>query len=956
MLDVIPRFIAHIRQLYRWQNHYHNFEHALDVLQAIHCYLRAAGMVPSVSLLLTDVDAPGGMWSSAREHDSGPLVTCLMPQEIFALYLAAIGHDVGHPGFNNPFMKNADTPLSQVYDNQSALEQMHSYLLLMAMRQYGLGSLLDDPKSGYLFRKILKGSVLATDMGVHQAFMETLKQVLDGTTEASNGIVNWHTQKCTRQVFVCQLLLKNADISNPCRPFLVSKQWASALQEEWACQYKFENFLQLQHTVNPSNGPLAEANSQVFFTKHIAKPLVDMTTIAIPELKQYSYHCAENLREWERILQELKEAPVIDSVSTTPSISGSSTNPSSSSTSSSSSQIPPLSPSDSPTRQDFNTSSTATPNIPPYTNHHTNEHVPLQSSSISPIPMSTTTSISTTSSSHSSASSSNPVSPRVTYSGNDYSTAFRLALPRTASSMSLNMSYATTPASALSVAGSAGGRSRVSRAASSGGAFSGTVSPGGSSGGVLSPSLSRAATRVLSGSSTYGASPFSSSTSPSPPHMTSASSPKSPPLGHSGGPEDRTQMHGYRFPPFSPSMNSMPSAPPPTAADPTISLSDFAQPSNPPYSQSHSSTPSVSPSDSPSQILDGENLNDAAADQRAGNSGLVLATGDEYELDAQAHRANFHYAIGLGLGVGSLKKKQSRSILKSSPFGYSPSPPPPSSSATSGSPSTGGRCTVGRATSPASSSATLNTSANTTGGLGASPPAGSRGRVTGTFRQYAPNRASWCPGEPWAFDLLDEQVRSKEEARGAIEGWTRGRWGSTSFGVPLSSGSVGCVDGVACQQGVEGSVDEESIHEAEDERGAGDHEGRSIPAGLVSAAPLPHVPTPSSHEPGPRTPPQQSGSLDNRSSSPTPKALKPPPEPEPQYKPRETEAQRKKRLEKERQRIIDELIRDEEKEKRKVMKRAASMNFLNIAGGSGGGSGKDARSRSRSRKKGKGWK
>lgn len=66
-------------------------------------------MVPPVSLLLVKADAPGGigMWSSTRTPDSGPLVTCLTPHEIFALYLAAIGHDVAHPGFNNPFMVRA---------------------------------------------------------------------------------------------------------------------------------------------------------------------------------------------------------------------------------------------------------------------------------------------------------------------------------------------------------------------------------------------------------------------------------------------------------------------------------------------------------------------------------------------------------------------------------------------------------------------------------------------------------------------------------------------------------------------------------------------------------------------------------------------------------------------------------------------------------------------------------
>ncbi|EKM76750.1 hypothetical protein AGABI1DRAFT_78188, partial [Agaricus bisporus var. burnettii JB137-S8] len=302
--NIIPRFILHIRQLYRWQNHYHNFEHAVDVLQAIHCYLRAAGVVPPVSLLLLDVDTPngGGMWSSTRQPDSEPLVTCLTHREIFALYLAAIGHDVAHPGFNNPFMENAEAPLSQVYENGSALEQMHSYMLLKTMRYHGLGVLLDDPETGTRqhFRRILRGSVLATDMGVHNDFMNKFAKLLDNSRAAA---------KFERQEFVCKLLLKNADISNPSRPFLVSKQWASALQQEWACQYKFENYLELTHSVNPSNGPLAEANSQVFFTGKIAKPLVDMTAVAIPELRQYSYHCAENLREWEQILKSLKEIP-----------------------------------------------------------------------------------------------------------------------------------------------------------------------------------------------------------------------------------------------------------------------------------------------------------------------------------------------------------------------------------------------------------------------------------------------------------------------------------------------------------------------------------------------------------------------------------------------------------------------------------------------------------------------
>jgi len=51
-------------------------------------------------------------------------------------------------------------------------------------------------------------------MGVHQAFMNQSEEILDGV-DVSSSILKWNSTKCTRQIFICQLLLKNADISNP---------------------------------------------------------------------------------------------------------------------------------------------------------------------------------------------------------------------------------------------------------------------------------------------------------------------------------------------------------------------------------------------------------------------------------------------------------------------------------------------------------------------------------------------------------------------------------------------------------------------------------------------------------------------------------------------------------------------------------------------------------------------
>jgi hypothetical protein len=45
--DRISSFLCHLRLIYRSQNFYHNFQHALDVLQATHTYMRSASMVPT---------------------------------------------------------------------------------------------------------------------------------------------------------------------------------------------------------------------------------------------------------------------------------------------------------------------------------------------------------------------------------------------------------------------------------------------------------------------------------------------------------------------------------------------------------------------------------------------------------------------------------------------------------------------------------------------------------------------------------------------------------------------------------------------------------------------------------------------------------------------------------------------------------------------------------------------
>jgi len=89
-----------MQRAYRTQNSYHNFQHAVDVLQATHHFLFTAGRVPPLTILL---DEPISKWTPTSDNVD-PLVALLTPLDVFCLYVASIGHDVGHPGVTNLFM------------------------------------------------------------------------------------------------------------------------------------------------------------------------------------------------------------------------------------------------------------------------------------------------------------------------------------------------------------------------------------------------------------------------------------------------------------------------------------------------------------------------------------------------------------------------------------------------------------------------------------------------------------------------------------------------------------------------------------------------------------------------------------------------------------------------------------------------------------------------------------
>jgi hypothetical protein len=108
-LDQMNRLLYTIRAIYHAPNPYHNYVHAIDVLQATYSFLLDIGVVPPHSFLLEP--EPRAPW---QRPDEAQKPVCgvgtrrarevLRPQDVLAVLVAAMGHDVGHPGLSNAFM------------------------------------------------------------------------------------------------------------------------------------------------------------------------------------------------------------------------------------------------------------------------------------------------------------------------------------------------------------------------------------------------------------------------------------------------------------------------------------------------------------------------------------------------------------------------------------------------------------------------------------------------------------------------------------------------------------------------------------------------------------------------------------------------------------------------------------------------------------------------------------
>eukprot|EP01083_Nonionella_stella_P240251 840059_1 len=234
-------FIVSVRDHY-YPNQYHNFLHGFSV---IHC----------VYLLLIQTRICG-------EH--------LTRLDVLCAFIAALCHDVEHPGKDNLYLINSESELAILYNDISVLENHHAAKCFQILRQEENDILCGlQPSQKKYLRKVAVAAILHTDMTRHEELVNTLKQVSE--LPPKQRFIK--ESKDDRELLV-EVLVHSSDLSNPVLPFDMYNKWANRIVQEFYEQAETEKIENLDFVpYMAKKDPLSVAKLQVNFITYVVAPL-----------------------------------------------------------------------------------------------------------------------------------------------------------------------------------------------------------------------------------------------------------------------------------------------------------------------------------------------------------------------------------------------------------------------------------------------------------------------------------------------------------------------------------------------------------------------------------------------------------------------------------------------------------------------------------------------------------
>ena len=271
--DGAARAFAHgVLRSYPADNPYHNAYHAVDTL----------------FMFVRLLDAIDGTQLLSR-------------LDIFAGLVAALGHDMNHPGVTNAFLATTRDALAITYNDAAVLENMHCaslYQLLGRSEGSAEGSILAglSKEQWSAMRKTVVHAILATDMAQHFKMVADLEGFYEENAAQLAPDVLYNKAKakgatCTsaedhmdddntnvfgteqRGRMLVETLLHAADISNVAKPLRTCELWTPRVMAEFFAQGDREKALGAVPIAMHDRERASAAQSQVGFIDFVVGPL-----------------------------------------------------------------------------------------------------------------------------------------------------------------------------------------------------------------------------------------------------------------------------------------------------------------------------------------------------------------------------------------------------------------------------------------------------------------------------------------------------------------------------------------------------------------------------------------------------------------------------------------------------------------------------------------------------------
>ncbi|CAO3698292.1 unnamed protein product [Rhizopus stolonifer] len=306
-------FLMDIEKGYN-DNPYHSFYHAVDVVMVLYHFLECY----DISEYLTRID-------------------------VAILVIAALCHDIGHPGNNNQFETASHSKLDKEFSHLSVLESNSCKITLELIDKHDLIRHIETKSEEYEyplsqsdFKCSLVKMILATDMKCHFHLLHnlqnlnnqhpSLKSLFDPAHDPLDYFQKYFTSisphprppgqvdkdhtslklghqasrfNSSERLMLCNILIHAADVSNPCRPWKVFSELSRLVCIEFFRQAQREKTLGLPPHLDHSN----TSKINVGFIDFIVLPYFESLVTLFPKAAELLTTCVQNRDNY------MKQAP-----------------------------------------------------------------------------------------------------------------------------------------------------------------------------------------------------------------------------------------------------------------------------------------------------------------------------------------------------------------------------------------------------------------------------------------------------------------------------------------------------------------------------------------------------------------------------------------------------------------------------------------------------------------------